>query len=298
MELNLIRVFIAIYEQQSVTGAAETLFITQPSVSYALKKLRNELQDELFIRSGAGMRATQTADNFYKIFKISVNSIDNAVGERKTFEPRTSRSKFTVAVSNLGEYVFTPLIHAELSRLSPCSSLEIIQLNSSLLQQWLHEGRVDAAICNRTYEISEVSCDVLFADSYVCLARKGHPRAAGIKTPGEFLKERHITVSHQAGHHYIEQWINKHHGPLDIALRVPDFSAIERILSVSDNLCIVPSVIADMLEKEGPVEVYPTPFNLPKIEICLYTCTRENEPPHRKWFVELLGKTCRSYSIR
>lgn len=298
MDLNLIRVFIAIYEQKSVTGAAESLFITQPSVSYALKKLRDELKDDLFIRSGSGMRATHTADNFYQIFKTSVSGIDRAVGERKSFDPRFSRGKFTVAVSNLGEYVFTPLILEELSRLSPFSSLEIIQLNTSLLQQWLQEGRVDAAICNRTYEISDVSCDVLFADSYVCLARKGHPRAARIKTPEEFLKERHITVSHQAGHHYIEQWINDHHGALDIALRLPDFSAIESILPVSDNLCIVPSVIAGMLAKEGPVMVYPTPFSLPKIEICLYTHMRENEPPHKKWFVDLLGKTCRSYSVR
>ncbi|WP_257211054.1 helix-turn-helix domain-containing protein [Erwinia amylovora] len=54
MDLNLVRVFVAIYETRSVSGAAARLFITQPSASYALARLRAETGNELFKRSRKG----------------------------------------------------------------------------------------------------------------------------------------------------------------------------------------------------------------------------------------------------
>ena len=40
IDLNLIRTFVTLYEARSVTLAAERLFVTQPSVSYGLARLR------------------------------------------------------------------------------------------------------------------------------------------------------------------------------------------------------------------------------------------------------------------
>ena len=57
IDLNLIRTFVAIYETQSVSGAAKRLSITQPSVSYSLNRLRDLLHDPLFTRSRDGMDA-------------------------------------------------------------------------------------------------------------------------------------------------------------------------------------------------------------------------------------------------
>ena len=51
IDLNLIRTFITLYEARSVTLAAERLFVTQPSVSYGLARLR-ELFDVAHGASG------------------------------------------------------------------------------------------------------------------------------------------------------------------------------------------------------------------------------------------------------
>jgi DNA-binding transcriptional LysR family regulator len=67
-DLNLIRTFVAIYETQSVSGAAKRLNITQPSVSYSLTRLRDLLHDPLFTRTRDGMvptfNATLKNDNY------------------------------------------------------------------------------------------------------------------------------------------------------------------------------------------------------------------------------------------
>jgi DNA-binding transcriptional LysR family regulator len=54
LDLNLVRLFVAIYENRSVSTAARTLNLTQPTVSYGLSKLRAVLQDQLFVRQRKG----------------------------------------------------------------------------------------------------------------------------------------------------------------------------------------------------------------------------------------------------
>lgn len=48
--LKLLHVFVAIYESQSLTTAGERLGLTQPAVSHALRRLRELLNDPLFVR--------------------------------------------------------------------------------------------------------------------------------------------------------------------------------------------------------------------------------------------------------
>lgn len=69
MDLNLLRVLTTVFETRSVTIAADRLHITQPSVSYALKRLREEFKDELFNRNNSGMVPTQLAGQLYEVFK-------------------------------------------------------------------------------------------------------------------------------------------------------------------------------------------------------------------------------------
>ena len=49
-DLNLLRIFIVLIEERSVTRAAERLAMTQPTLSNALARLRTVMQDQLFNR--------------------------------------------------------------------------------------------------------------------------------------------------------------------------------------------------------------------------------------------------------
>ena len=51
-DLNQLRTFVVLYELRSVTAAAESLHVTQPTVSYTLRRLRERFGDDLFRREG------------------------------------------------------------------------------------------------------------------------------------------------------------------------------------------------------------------------------------------------------
>src|SRR5579883_3321284 len=61
IDLNLLRVFDALLEEQSVTRAGARLGLSQSAISHALNRLRYVLRDELFVRGPDGMRPTERA---------------------------------------------------------------------------------------------------------------------------------------------------------------------------------------------------------------------------------------------
>lgn len=65
LDLNLLRTFVAIYTRKSLTLAADDLTVTQPTVSPALARLRQELGDPLFYRSAQGMVPSVRAHELY-----------------------------------------------------------------------------------------------------------------------------------------------------------------------------------------------------------------------------------------
>ena len=65
IDLNLLPVFEAAYEERSLSRAAPRLAMTQPAMSHALSRLRSVFRDELFIRHSRGMTPTAAADAIY-----------------------------------------------------------------------------------------------------------------------------------------------------------------------------------------------------------------------------------------
>ena len=59
MELRVLRYFLAVAREQSITAAAETLHITQPTLSKQLRELEEELGKKLFTRGNRKITLTE-----------------------------------------------------------------------------------------------------------------------------------------------------------------------------------------------------------------------------------------------
>ena len=75
VDLNLIRLFVAVYEEKSATRAGLRLDQTQSAVSFSLTKLRHLYNDPLFVRTGRGLSPTLFADNFYPAYHVKYSCI-------------------------------------------------------------------------------------------------------------------------------------------------------------------------------------------------------------------------------
>ena len=78
-DLNLLVIFECIYQHLSISKAAETLYITPSAVSQSLQRLRGQLNDPLFIRSGKGFTPTTVGTNLHLHLEQNLNQIEQTI---------------------------------------------------------------------------------------------------------------------------------------------------------------------------------------------------------------------------
>ena len=91
IDLNLLRLFDAVYRARSVSRAAEALGLTQPAASHGLGRLRLLLKDALFIRAPGGVAPTPRADRLAVAVQAALGTLEEALNEPDRFQPTDSR---------------------------------------------------------------------------------------------------------------------------------------------------------------------------------------------------------------
>ena len=101
IDLPMLRVFDALMQTRHVTQAGVNLGLSQPSVSFALNKLRALTQDELFVRSPGGMTPTPLAQQMADTVRQILDMVDNDLLGRpaSTRPPRSATSRSVCLIS-------------------------------------------------------------------------------------------------------------------------------------------------------------------------------------------------------
>jgi DNA-binding transcriptional LysR family regulator len=282
-DLNLLRTFACIYETRSVTKAAEQLFVSQPSVSYALAKLRKMFHDELFIRGAAGLQPTPVAMSVYPQLRHSLQSIDSAVHGVTAFKPATSRHNFRLLLSDIGEIALLPGILRKIQESAPLASVEVLPLTYGTAREDLIHGKADAAICTPRIDSADLFRDQLLRQSYWGICSASHPRLDDAPQIDEFLKERQVVVNEELGHEHIQQRMRELNYDQTPAVRLPHFSALPHVLGTTDYLSIVPELLAQIFVTDGRIKMFKLPFSVPSGDVALYTYRRTNPAPAVDW---------------
>ena len=110
VDLNQLRTFVVLYELRSVTAAADRLHVTQPTVSYTLKRLREHFADDLFRREGHDMVPTAKATALFAPLQEALAQIDLTVSDPDVFEPAGFSGGLALGLTSIGEQTFLPPI--------------------------------------------------------------------------------------------------------------------------------------------------------------------------------------------
>lgn len=289
IDLSLIKVFIIIYQTKNISHAAERLNLSQPSVTYNLNRLRKILNDPLFIRDKFGVKPTKLAENLYPTFYESIIKIDLAIDSAKNFDPFTSNKTFRLGVSDLGEICLLPSLMQYLVQHAPNIKLEIEEIHSDKVEEWLIEGFIDVAVFNSSYTIMpQIESRNLFEEHYVCIANKNHPRIQTALNLTQYLYERHISIKSSTGHIEIDQRIKELGYSRKIMLEVPHFSVLENIVKNSDLLVTLPSRAAAVYQSNTDVNIFQLPFEVRPFNVSVNWYNHRDDVEARKWFCSIL----------
>lgn len=177
LDLNLLRLFDAVYRLRSVSRAALALNLSQPAASQGLTRLRLQVRDPLFVRESRGVRPTPRADRLALAVQPAITSLEEALNEGQRFDPSRSRMTLRLHLSDIGEARFLPELMAALHREAPAVRVHSFPLPHEQIATALDAGMIDFAI-GFLPAVRGTQRVELLRDRYAVLLREGHPLLA------------------------------------------------------------------------------------------------------------------------
>jgi DNA-binding transcriptional LysR family regulator len=174
IDLNLLRLFDAVYRTRNVSRAADLLDLTQPAASQGLSRLRTLLHDPLFMRTAGGVQPTPRAQRLADPVRHALATLEQALGESAGFEPAKSGRTFQIHMSDIGESRFLPELMVALRERAPGVRVQTRPLPREQVMEALDAGRIDVAF-GFLPMVKESQKVRLLEDRYVVLLRAGHP---------------------------------------------------------------------------------------------------------------------------
>jgi DNA-binding transcriptional LysR family regulator len=295
LDLNLLRVFLAIWDLRSLTAAGDRLGLTQPAISHALRRLRERFNDPLFVRAANRMLPTEAAVRLHEPLDQAFSIINRAVQERAAFDPKTTQRVFRVAMSDVSEVYYLPRLMEKLVRAAPSVRLDVVPLSVDAVIGAMRAGEVDLALGYiKNLEGESVSVP-LFDDRLICMVRSGHPIARTKLTKASFVNLRYVHAGIAApGHQMFEQWLADSGIKRQIAIRLGHFTVAPEIVRNSDLAVIFPESVGRQFYSAKAFRLLPLPFDLPPVEIKAHTHPRFASDMGIKWlrdtFVEMFAQ--------
>ena len=285
VDLNLLVVFHRLLQTRQVSRAAQELQLSQPAVSNALRRLRQLLGDELFVRTPTGMRPTPYAEQLAAPVAQALEALHAALNVRASFDPSTSTRRFTLALTDVGEIYFLPVLMDALAREAPGVKLLCVPVGTPTLRDDMASGRVDLALGLLPQLQAGFYQQALFRQRYVALMNATHPLARhSTLSAVAYQRAAHVrVVAEGTGHGRVEDALAQLGLQRDIQLTVPHYVALGHVLASTQLVATVPERFADRAAAPFGLVARPLRLRLPDSTICQLWHEHQHRDPGHQW---------------
>lgn len=268
LDLNLLRVFVVVADEGSVTAAAERLYLTQPAVSAAMKRLARAVGAPLVARSGRGLSLTVRGQRLLAVARPHLSALVDAALSPGEFDPKTSDRTIRIGLSDASETWLLPPLLATLAQRAPNMRLVVLPVQFRTVGELLSSSRIDMAVTVADEMPASISRQSLFMGDFVCLFDPRHVKLGRAPKLERYLKEEHIVVSYNGDLRGIVEDM------LGVTRRVrvslPSFRSVGAVVHGSALVATVPRMVAhevmaarpQLRVAEVPVSLHGAPMEL------------------------------------
>ncbi|HEY2024079.1 LysR substrate-binding domain-containing protein [Paraburkholderia sp.] len=314
IDLNLLRVFDAIFEDGNLALAGKRLNLSQSAISHALARLRDTVDDDLFVRTGKGMEPTVRAIEMAAPVRAALQQIRAALGVDR-FEPGVAQRKFVVAANDYVTALVLGRLSQRLRAEAPLVDLVVRPSTRLDLAGQIDVGRIDLAIGIFADVPPRFRSTRLWEQSDVLLLNREHPLADRAVTRDDLLTYPLVAIS-QGGEEegavsgfIVERGLARQSEMFDRAaldrafadaaevprmrMAVAHSLVIPALLRHSDMLALVPSSLGRELERYGELKMHATPYDCPNVAVLAVWHERNDADPALQWLRQQLADVAR-----
>lgn len=186
MNRRQLRIFIKVYELRNMTLAAESLFVTQPSVSQAIRELENHYNKKLFERYPKSLYPTEEGDLLYKYVKQIFDLMEQIEEE---FENISGRGTLRVGANISVGTLMMHLISKEMKEAYPNVRVKVTVGGSTMLKEKLHKHEIDIAVMENIPEETLLVQEAFSKDQIVVVCAPGNTLLNRKRVRFEHLKD-------------------------------------------------------------------------------------------------------------
>lgn len=306
LDLNLFRVFEAVMQHRSVIGASRQLGVTPSAVSHALSRLRQALDDELFIPGDSGMEPTIRALQLAPGISNGLERIADAMSS-KTFVPSEAVRTFRIAATDYASVMVLPRVVARIGTVAPQIDLRVFPLNRMDVVRQLDDGRLDFVIGWFAELPDRMRRGTLLQESEAVLVRKGHPLTEGAVTRERLFEFPHVVVEltgseEQALDGFLDDrgvsrrvWVERLLLEINdadkglvgrVAVSVPHYAAVPPLLGVSDMVATLPGRLADRAAEQNALVRLDLPYEPQRVNVDMIWHQRVERDAGAQWLAQ------------
>ena len=203
MTLTELRYIVTLAREQHFGHAAEKCFVSQPTLSIAVKKLEEELGVPLFERSKNSVRVTPVGDKVVKQAQRVLEQADTIKDLAQEGKDQLKSPLRVGAIYTIGPYLFPHLI-PEVQRLAPDMPLYIEENFTENLRHKIRNGDLDAVILALPFNEPDIVTRPLYDEVFEMLMPVNHPWSARKEINSEELPDTPLLLLGE-GHCFRDQ---------------------------------------------------------------------------------------------
>lgn len=191
MRLDYLRYFNHLAKVLNFTKAAEDLFVAQPTLSVAIKRMEQELGVKLFKRGKGSSRIelTESGAAYYEYVSLALNNLDTGLRVAREIQGEANSLVRVGTVYSMQGINWSQAMQAFLSKKSNPPKISIEQSYSSELIARLRKGELDVVFAARMDDLDDLNYIYVWSQPLVLGVHRNHPLAKREKITLDDLKK-------------------------------------------------------------------------------------------------------------
>ncbi|HEY5927718.1 MAG TPA: LysR family transcriptional regulator [Kofleriaceae bacterium] len=278
LDLNLLRVFVVVADTGSVTKAAAKLYLTQPAISAALRRLTDAIGAPLFVKHGRGLALSAQGESLLATARPNLLALIDATLQAPPFDPATSDRILRLGLSDAAEMWLLPALLGVLAREAPAMRVIAVPIQFRTVTEALVERRVDIAVTVADEMPSSVQRTPLFVGRFVCLYDPRHAKLGKRLTEREYFERDHVIVSYnQDLRGLVEDVVRKQRR---VRVSLASFAHVGDVVDGTGLIATIPDTVAAHIRRVRPhLRATKLPFTLrggPGLEMLWPSATHDD----------------------
>lgn len=292
INLNLLVVLRELLIERSVTRAAEKLAMSQSAVSHALARLRDILEDALFIQTKTGIKPTAKALELQEDLEKALYHANEVLNGFSSWEPASMKRTFRIAMSDYGAYLLLPALLARIQKVAPgvdliCSPSEHQQIALQLSDRSIHLG---CCVADSVYK--DLCVTPLFTDRLICLVDRDSKLAATSQISLKaYASSPHMVVSSSGiAHSAVDTFLAKKGLHRRVAVVLPHYTVASKAVVGTDMILTLPCKLAHSLPERSQLRFFEPPVPPEAFTYSMVWHPRSQEDSGHLWLRKMMAE--------